>query len=765
MDQRWGQVQGVSELFDDIQVKEELMNRRLIRVVLPFMFAALLFSDSGESIKIRVIDQSGKPIESVHVEVLNTSITAETQKDGTFILENLMGERIILLFTHPEYIPLSEEISLIEETGKVIDIVLTASNPILSTIKEEVTVTAEADSIIDVNLPSHRTILPSSVLSELGTANVAEAVEKVPGVTVVGKGGYSMVPAIRGLAEHRILLLLDGVRITSERRLGASASFINLNNIDHIEVNRGPYSVFYGSGAVGGIINVVTKSPEAYAPLKGSFQLSYNTVKNERVGSANFSGSLGQFGFMLGVNGKKADDYTAPSGKIDQSEYSDYDILFKINRKKKDSQIYLTVFHYQGIDIGKPSPTSRLKPRWYPDERNTFFTLGYDVKNKFYLDTLSASIFVMRSFLETQKDNLRESLSVHKRNLAKVEGINYGFKIRGNKAVAENHALNFGVDFFGRGGLEDSNTEWALDENEKVTSQTDEFSLQDAQRQNFGVYIDNEFSLLPSVTFSIGARFDLIKTSNLDTLKNRVSRKDQSLTAYFGSEIQLSSRISLLANVGRSFRFPSISELFYTGLTGRGTVLGNPDLEPEKSLNFDIGLRYLHENFFASIYGFINSITDMIQKYSGLVEEEFYYRNLSQVRISGLEGEIYLPVFKDVELFVSFHHIKGHEKDSDTNLNYIPPSRLTLWPKFSLGKFWLEPKVTLTASHKNPGPLEKEIDGYSLVNAIFGYKFSPKVTFLAIVQNLFDQTYRLSADEQGVDAPGRGFVFKISFSL
>ncbi len=743
------------------------MNRRLICAVLLLMLPVLLFSNVGESIKVRVIDQNGRPIESVHVEVIKTSITGQTQSDGTLVLMDLVGDRILLLFTHQDYIPLSEEISLTKETAKVIDIVLTAKNPILSTIKEEITVTAEADSIIDVNLPSHRTILPSSVLSELGTSNVAEAVEKIPGVAVVGKGGYSMVPAIRGLAEHRILLLLDGIRITSERRIGASASFINLNNIDHIEVNRGPYSVFYGSGAVGGIINVVTKSPEAYAPLRGSFQLSYNTVKNERAGSANLSGSLGQFGFMLGVNGKKADDYSAPSGKIEQSRYSDYDILLKVNREGENSLLYMTVFHYQGTNVGKPSPKSRLKPRWYPDERNTLFTLGYEVKNKFYLDRLSASIFVMRSFLETQKDNLRESLSVQKRNLAEVGGTNYGFKIRGNKDVDENFILSFGIDFFGRGGLEDSNTEYIFDENGNISLQTNEFSLQDARRQNFGLYVDNKITLFPSVTFNVGARFDLINTSNLNMLKNRISRKDQSLTAYLGSEIQLSSRISLLANVGRSFRFPSISELFYTGLTGRGTVFGKLNLEPEKSLNLDIGLRYIHEKFFASIYGFNNSVNDMIQKYAGLDEEEFFYRNLSQARISGLEGEFYLSVFKNVELFVNFHQIKGHEKDSDmdTYLNYIPPSRLTIWPKISMGKFWLEPKVTLTASQKKPGPLEKEIDGFSLVNAIFGYKLSPRVTFLAIVQNLFDQTYRLSADVQGVDAPGRSLILKVSFSL
>ena len=741
------------------------MSRRLLSIGVALLFATHLFSGLGGSIKIRVVDQRGKPIERVRVEVINTSITAQTQSDGILVLEELEGERILVLFTHPDYIPLSEEFNLDEGKEKVIDVVLTKKNPILSTIKEEVTVTAEADSIIDVNLPSHRTILPSSVLSELGTANVAQAVEKVPGVALVGKGGYSMVPAIRGLAEHRILLLIDGIRITSERRIGASASFINLSNIDHIEINRGPYAVFYGSGAVGGIINIVTKSPEPYAPWKGNFQLSYNTVGNERAGSANVSGSLGEFGFMLGINGKKADDYTAPTGKIEQSHYSDYDILFKMNRTTDNSLLYLTLFHYQGLDIGKPSPTSRLKPRWYPDEKNSLLILGYEVNKPFFLDKLSASVFVMRSSLETQKDNLRESLILSTRNLALIEGTNYGFKARGHKNLADSHVLSFGFDFFGRDGLEDNNTEWRFDEGGAVTSQIEEYSLRDAQRQNFGLYIDNKFFLWPSITLNAGARLDLIKTSNLDLSKNRIYRKDQALTAYLGAEIQFNAQLSLLANLGRSFRFPSISELFYSGLTGRGTVFGNPNLEPEKSLNLDVGFRYLHEKFFLSVYGFNNSVSGLIQKYSGLVEEEYYYRNLSSARIWGLEGEFYLPVFKNAELFVNFHHIKGRDKDTKTPINYIPPSRLTFWTKFTFGDFWVEPKVTLAAAHKDPGPLEMEIDGFSLFNTIFGYKLSQRVTLLAIVQNLFDVTYRLSADEQGVEAPGRGFVFKISFSL
>jgi outer membrane receptor protein involved in Fe transport len=742
------------------------MKKGFFCVFLLLLFTFFGFSFSPGTVKGRVLDDYGKPLANVKVEVLDSTISTQTEPDGIFVLENLKKEKLFVMFSHPDFVTRTIQVVMEKSSGEMIEISLSAKNPILMTIKEEISVTAEADSIIDVNLPSHRTILPSSVLTEMGTSNLVESVDKVPGVAAVGKGGYSMVPAIRGLAEHRVLLLVDGVRITSERRLGASASFISLGAIDRIEINRGPYSVFYGSGALGGIINIITKSPSPNSPFQGDFRLGYNTVRNERAGSASFSGSLGQWGLIFGANGKKADDYSAPTGKIEWSRYADYDMMFKINRQGKTSEFYATMFHYTGTDIGKPSPTSYLKPRWYPEETNTIFTVGYKIQNFWILDNLNASIYTLRSVLETQGDNLREeSLTVEKRNLAKVEGTNFGFKVRGGKALGERHILNFGIDLFGRADINDQNTERKYDENGNVTSQTEESSLQDARRSNFGFYIDDKIQIMDSLTFSVGARFDTVRTSNLAPDESRKARNDEFFSVYLGSIFQFTPYFSLLGNVGQSFRFPSVSELFYTGLTGRGTVFGNPDLTPERSLNFDIGFRYLHEKFFASIYGFSNSLRDMIQKYGGFEEEEYFYRNLANGRIYGLEGEFYFSLMKNVELFINFHHMVGKEKDTDAALNYIPPSRLTFWGKYSPGKFWIEPRITLSSAVKDPGPLEIETDGYVLFDTIFGFKVSDNLTFVAIAQNILDQSYRGSADEAGVDAPGRGFVFRAEYSF
>jgi len=742
------------------------MKRVLFCIVLIFTSVYFVFPDGPGTVKGRVLDDEGKPLANVKVEVLDTSISTQTETNGMFVLENLKEPKLLVMFSHPDYITHTVQMDVEKSSGQLFEISLRAKNPILMTIKEEITVTAEADSIIDVNLPSHRTILPSSVLTEMGTSNLAESLDKVPGVAAVGKGGYSMAPAIRGLAEHRILLLVDGVRITSERRIGASASFVNLGDIDRVEINRGPYSVFHGSGAVGGIINIITKSPSPNSPLKGDFSLSYNTVRNERAGNATFKGSLGKWGLMFSANGKMADDYSAPSGKIDWSRYSDYDLMFKINRKNESSEFYATMFHYDGTDIGKPSPTSLLKPRWYPSETNTLFTVGYKMQKFWVLDNLNASIYALRSTLETQGDNLREdSLSLKKRNMATVEGTNFGFKVRGGKALGKTHALNFGLDFFGRTDINDQNTEWEYDENGNIKSQTEETSLHDARSSNFGFYFDDKIQIGNNLTLNAGARFDFVRTSNMALDGNRVARNDEFFSLYLGSIFQITHNFSILGNLGQSFRFPSVSELFYSGLTGRGTVFGNKDLTPEHSLNFDLGFRYLHEKLFASVYGFSNSIKDMIQKYGGLEAEEYFYRNLTSGRIYGLEGEFYLSLMKDVEFFVNFHHIIGKEKDSEAALNYIPPSRLTFWGKYSPGKFWIEPRITFASAVKDPGPLEIETDGYVIFDTIFGLKVKDNLTLVFIAQNILDATYRASADEAGVDAPGRGFVFKAKYSF
>ena len=94
-----------------------------------------------------------------------------------------------------------------------------------------------------------------------------QALETVPGINQVSEG-HAAVPAIRGMARGRVLLLIDGARVTSERRVGPSATFLDPAVLEGIDVARGPGSVAYGSDALGGVISMRTRNAEAGSPLR-----------------------------------------------------------------------------------------------------------------------------------------------------------------------------------------------------------------------------------------------------------------------------------------------------------------------------------------------------------------------------------------------------------------------------------------------------------------------------------------------------------------
>ena len=158
--------------------KKRAMKRYFWFVLLIIFISGFSYAQTERIIRGLVSDQEGKPLAGVRVEVYETSIATQTLSDGTFALEDLALGEYQILFTHPDYMANMVKVTVSEKPSKLIEVVLAPKSPMLLTIKEEITVTAEADSILDVSLPSHRTILPSSVIVELGAANIAEVVEK-----------------------------------------------------------------------------------------------------------------------------------------------------------------------------------------------------------------------------------------------------------------------------------------------------------------------------------------------------------------------------------------------------------------------------------------------------------------------------------------------------------------------------------------------------------------------------------------------------------
>ena len=203
--------------------------------------------------------------------------------------------------------------------------------------------------------------------------------------------------------------------------------------------------------------------------------------------------------------------------------------------------------------------------------------------------------------------------------------------------------------------------------------------------------------------------------------------------------------MTFFVNAGTAYRLPSLSEAFYTGITGRSSIVGNPDLKPEKSVNLDAGLKIHHGNIFLGAYFFRYSVRDMIEKFP-LSDSSYTYDNIERGRIHGLELEFQYYPLKKVEVFGNAFYYQGKSAFSGQPLNDVPSAKLFLGAKFWLGRFWSEVNWLASAAMKNPGPAETAIPSYSVTDIKAGCYFSSHLFVFMKVANLFDRDYFANAD-------------------
>ncbi|MCJ7484991.1 MAG: Plug domain-containing protein, partial [Candidatus Aminicenantes bacterium] len=221
------------------------MNKRTAAI----LFGCTLLGIAAQAMEIRgtVISPGQSLVVGAVILHRESGAKTETGAGGEFVLDIPEADRIRLEVIHPDYY---EREFLIERKtlGKKVQLVLV---PLIRQ-NEEVVVTALRYPEASIKVPAASTVVSSEALSEKMAPNLTEALQGIPGVGALGSAGFSLVPSVRGLARRRVLYLIDGARLESDRRTGPNGSFVSPEDIERIEVLRSASSVFYGSDAMGG---------------------------------------------------------------------------------------------------------------------------------------------------------------------------------------------------------------------------------------------------------------------------------------------------------------------------------------------------------------------------------------------------------------------------------------------------------------------------------------------------------------------------------
>jgi outer membrane receptor protein involved in Fe transport len=719
---------------------------------------ALLVSAQAFATDGRVIDErTGKPLAKVEVTILGRPGAVYTDADGRFswkpdlrppfeVLVILAGER----FTKPVLV---EQIP----PDGVIEIRI---SPL---VDETVTVTAGTAPDIEATMANATALLPAQEIQSRQPANLVQALETVAGVSTVSEG-HAAVPAIRGLARGRTLILLDGARVTSDRRVGPSATFLDPFVLDGVEIARGPGSVAYGSDAFGGVIYARTRRIDPASPLAGRIVTALGAgAPQGRIG-AEVSKGFGTGGVALQAHYRDFDDYRSPQGDVFNSGATDQGFLARGEVELGKGLLGASWQSDFGRDIGRPRNNSQTVRFYYPVEDSHRFTSQYELRQVGGFERVTVNAFAGSYLQVTDQD--RYATATRGRTLEEADYEANDFQLRASAERLFSRArFEMGVDVNGRFNVHatDTVTNYGLDGS--VASQVFSESIEQARRNDTGAYASVEAALGPKATVAAGLRGDYMTSHNQGGYFGDHDTSNGALSGSGSITVGPWSGVSFVAQAGSGFRDATVSDRYYRGPTGRGFITGNPELKPERSVQFDLGMRYTGSRVRLGLFGFQYNIKDLIERYQ-TAADFFFFRNRGEARIRGLELEVQARLAWMVALESTATLTRGIALDDDAAIDDMPPATFTLGlrrPVSSRG--FVQLRGSFFAVDDRPGPTEARMPGYTVVDAIAGATVAKWLDLNLNVRNLLDATYPQSPDPRAVPASGISAVLTANLSF
>jgi outer membrane receptor protein involved in Fe transport len=725
--------------FQRIYSVEKAMNLVIAVILL------LVSPVSGFAFQGRIVTAEAKPVAGAEVTVLGHTGAVRTDADGRFTWAPDPAPPFEVLVIAPGGVYMKPV--LVERINGVVQLTVT---PLVS---EFVTVSGSAGSI-ETTPAAGTATLTSREIQTRAPANLVQALENIAGVSQVSEG-QAAVPALRGLARGRTLILIDGARVSSERRVGPSATYLDPGVIEGIEVARGPGSVAYGSDAFGGVISVRTRSvaPQSLSDVRAEGTVGIGVP--DRRASIEVSRGFARGGAIVAAHARDVEDYDGPDGEVFNSGYADHGFLGRATYQLASGLVSAGWQSDFGRDIERPRNNSRSVRFFYPTEDSHRFTASYDLRDVGGFSRLYLTGFAGSYAQITDQDRFATATTARRVERADVSARD--FHVRGAaERILGPARVEFGVDVNGRHGLRalDVIETYAVDGSLGAVSQN--VSVDSAHRTDSAIYASVESALASFVSMAAGGRADYVTTVNRGGYFGDRSTANGAGSGFVAITAGTFGGFSTTAQIARGFRDPVLSDRYFRGPSGRGFITGNPDLGPESSVQVDLGLRYTSSRIRAASYVYSYRIDDLIERYSTMTDD-FFFRNRGRAQLRGFEAELQGRVGRGISLESAFQIARGRAVDDNTNLDDVTPPTFSIQVRkdFAYRGAFAQVRTALFTEDARPGPTERVAPGYTLVDAAGGMTVGRGLELRVSGRNLLNDTYLASQDVRAVVAPGR----------
>ncbi|MDD2828112.1 MAG: TonB-dependent receptor [Sulfuricurvum sp.] len=563
-----------------------------------------------------------------------------------------------------------------------------------------VTATRTERKVIDV--PASIEIITQKDIESSVARSADELLKEVSGIDFKHNIGVMsasttnkiVMRGLGGSTEGRVLLLIDGVPMNDMYGGEVEWNRIPVSMIQRIEIVKGVSSALYGSGAMGGVINIITKNPTE--KFNADVALTYGSM-NTKIASLGAGGKYNDFGFIFSGDTMTSDGYN-PETTANTKTYTRDKGAERNNFNGKvtydidpTSSIYLSGSYYDNQTTGTMSLAGYNPYHQELKNYSTGYTKKFDNHAEFSVRAFYKDEYSKYDSANTAKTAVQYQSS--STNLDQGGGLQYTLPLTDN-GVLGTSTLVSGVDLR-QGSINRHN--FYIDGSGK------DIKVQGKQ-QYVGLFLQDETFIGDNFIINVGGRYDTWDNYdgyNYDTSRspNETTYAKTSTTGFspkIGAVYHVSDSTSLRSSAGSAYRAPTLSDLYNTYVSGSLIYYGNPDLKPEKVVSYEIGLDQKIGD------GKIN-----LTAYQSYAKDFFYFvttppsggytkaqtkSNVGKVKIHGVEADFTYPLYENIQLLTNYTYNVSKIDE------YIQNTALE-------GKYLIEVpkhKGSLTLSYSNP---------------------------------------------------------------
>ena len=721
-----------------------------------------------------VYDQaSGKPLSGANVHLTNTTLGTTTNSLGEFSIPAVDPGSYLVRAAMMGYELEERPVEVAPAASSKIEFRLQST---VLRINKEIVVTAVRDETNTFDVAHSVSSLDSRDLSVRLPRSTPEALMETTGVWMQKTNHGSGSPFLRGLVGNQVLVLVDGIRLNNSTfRYGPNQYLNSIDpwQIERIEVLRGSGSVQYGSDALGGVINIITKQPQFYSDgvrLSADFSSKYMSSGMEKSGRTEIGLCSPRVAILGGLSIKNFGDLRAGGdlGVEAPTGYDEVDGDFKAMIRLSTRQL-LTISHQtvHQKDVPRFDQVAQRGYRRYSFDPQIQH-LSYAKFQSFFSSHWINSFNLIASFQRSIEQRVMQKQGSDVITTEKDDVGVYGISLEIHSQPSAHWAINSGLDYY-----HDRVDSWRKQTVEPHNTSVVSRGLypDHSKASSLALFVLNSVEL-GKVKFDFGARFNQYVISISDEAFENLKIKPSAVVGSASVMYKIHPNHRLIAAISQGFRAPNINDVSTLGGFDFGIEVPSTDLSPEKTLNFELGLKTRTNRIASSIALYRTNLFNLIDRIRSTYNGSEYYegqrvykkQNVDKAYIHGCEADFELQAHAQIVLSGNLVYTFGQKTSTDEPMRRIPPlngQAALRWQ--SASRFWAEMRVLF--ADKQDRLAQGDIDdhriakggtpGWQIVNLNGGYSFGPHFELIFGLQNVFDKAYRIHSS--GVDGYGRSF--------